>query len=85
MIFLLFFFRFCFIFCAFACFDEILLLAPILRCAYAEPHQVVGGAAARAHAITAILLDHVKMLPEKMYQSLDFEPFSAYGSIGALC
>ena len=72
------------ILCIFACFGEILLRAHILRCAYAEPHQVVGGAAARAHANTTIL-DYVKMLPEKMHQSLDFEPFSAYGSIGALC
>ena len=72
----------------------------ILHCAYAEPHQVVGGAAARAHANTTIL-EYVKMLPEIMHQSLDFGlfsaygsimhqsldfgPFSAYGSIGALC
>ena len=69
--------------CIFACFHQILLLARILRCAYAEPHQVVGGAAARAHANTTIL-DYVKMLPEKMHQSLDFEPFSAYGSIHAV-
>ena len=69
---------------AFACFDQILLLAPILCCAHAEPHQVVDAAAARAHANTTIL-DHVKMLPEIMHQSLDFGPFSAYGSIGALC
>ena len=68
----------------FACFDQILLLARILRYAYAEPHQVVGGAAARAHANTTIL-GYVKMLPEIMHQSLDFGPFSAYGSIGALC
>ena len=31
------------------------------------------------------ILDYVKMLPEIMHQSLDFGPFSAYGSIGALC
>ena len=68
----------------FACFDQILLLAPILRCAHAEPHQVVGGGAARAHASTTIP-EHVKMLPEIMHQSLDFRPFSIYGSIGALC
>ena len=72
------------ILCSFACFDQILLQARILHCAYAEPHQVVGEAAARAHANTTIL-DYVKMLPEIMHQSLDFGPFSAYGSIGALC
>ena len=68
------------------CVDQILLLASILRCAHTEPHQVVVvcGAAARAHANTTIL-DHVKMPPEIMHQSLDFGPFSAYGSIGALC
>ena len=33
--------------CIFACFHQILLLARIPR-AYAEPHQVVGGSAARA-------------------------------------
>ena len=70
--------------CICAYFHQILLLARILRCAHAEPHQVVGGAAARAHANTTIL-DYVKMLPEIMHQSLDFGPFSAYGSIGALC
>ena len=70
--------------CIFECFHQILLLARILRCAYAEPHQVVGGAAARAHANTTIL-DYVKMLPEIMHQSPDFGPFSAYGSTGALC
>ena len=68
----------------FACFDQILLLARILRYAYAEPHQVVGGAAARAHANTTIL-GYVKMLPEIMHQSLDFGQFNAYGSVGALC
>ena len=62
----------------FACFGQILLRARILRCAYAEPHQV-GGAAARGHATTTIL-DYVKMLPEIMHQSLDFGPVSAYGS-----
>ena len=70
--------------CIFECFHQILLLARILRCAYAEPHQVVGGAAARAHTNTAIL-DYVKMLPEIMHQILDFGPFSVCGSIGALC
>ena len=69
--------------CIFACFHQILLLARILRCAYAEPHQV-GGAAASAHANTTIM-DLVKMLPEIMHQSLDFGPFSTYGSTGALC
>ena len=59
----------------FACFDHILLLARILRYAYAEPHQVVGGAAARAHANTTIL-DYVKMLPEMMHQSLDLDHFA---------
>ena len=54
------------------------------RRAHAEPHQVVGGRAARVHANTTIL-DYVKMLPEIMHQSLDFGPFSACGSIGALC
>ena len=68
----------------FECFHQIVLLACILRCAYAEPHQVADGAAARAHANTTIL-DYVKMLLEIMHQSLDFGPFSAYGSIGALC
>ena len=72
------------ILCISACSHQILMLARILRCAYAEPHQVVGGAAARAHANTTIL-DYVKMLPEIMHQSLDFGPFSAYGSTGALC
>ena len=65
-------------------FSSNLVLARILRCVYAEPHQVVGGAAARAHANTTIL-DYVKMLPEIMHQSLDFGPFRAYGSTGALC
>ena len=72
------------ILCIFACFGQILLRARILRCAYAEPHQVVGGTAARGHANTTTL-DYVKMLPEIMHQSLDFGPFSAYGSTGALC
>ena len=55
------------------------------RPAHAEPHQeVVGGAAARAHANTTIL-DYGKMLPEIMHQSLSFGPFGAYGSMGALC
>ena len=31
-----------------------------------------------------LLLDYVRILPEKMRQSLDFGPFSAYGSTGAL-
>ena len=72
------------ILCISACFHQILLLARVLCCAYAEPHQVVGGAAARAHANTTIL-DHVKMLPEIMHLSSDFGLFSSYGSIGALC
>ena len=72
------------ILCSFACFHQILLLARILGCAYAEPHQVVGGAIARAYANTNNL-DYVKMLPEIMHQSPDFGPFSADGSIGALC
>ena len=70
--------------CICAWFDQILLFAPILHCAPTEPHQVVGGATARAHANTTIL-PHVKMLPEIMHQSLDFGPFRAYGSTGALC
>ena len=69
--------------CIFECFHQILLLARILRCAYAVPHQVVGGAAVRAHANTTIL-NYVKMLPERMHQSLDFGLFSAQGSTGAL-
>ena len=55
-----------------------------LRDAYAEPHHVVNGAVVRGHANTTIL-DYAKMLPEKMHQSLDFRPFSAYGSTEALC
>ena len=68
----------------FECFGQTLLRARILRCAYAEPHQVVGGAAVRGRANTTIL-DYAKMLPEKMHQSLDFRPFSAYDSTEALC
>ena len=70
--------------CIFACFHQILLLAGILRCVYAEPHHVVGEAAATAHANITIR-DYVKMLADIMHQSPDFGPFSAYGSIGALC
>ena len=54
------------------------------RPAHAEPHQeVVGGAAARAHANT--ILDYLKKLLGKVHQSLDFEPFSAIDSAGGLC
>ena len=52
------------ILCIFACFGQILPHAHILRDAYAEPHQVVGGAAVRGRANTTIL-DYAKMLPEK--------------------
>ena len=72
------------ILCIFACFGQILPRAHILRDAYAEPHQVVGGAAVRGRTNTTIL-DYAKMLPEKKHQRLDFRPLSAYDSTGALC